>query len=117
VFGDGSTGRDYTYVDDIVSGVLSALEYDPSVHNGVPFDVFNLGNSSPVKLNDLISTLERVTGRKCVRQVLPVQSGDVSLTWANISKAEKLLGYHPAVKLEEGLRRFVEWYRRQVKPI
>ena len=112
VFGDGNTGRDYTYVDDIVAGVLAALEYDPRPAAGdAPFEVFNLGNSHPVKLNDLIALLERVTGRKAQRDVKPLQPGDVPLTWADISKAGRLLGYHPSTPLEAGLVKFVAWYR------
>jgi len=112
IFGDGNTGRDYTYVDDIVAGVLSALDYDPQPASGqAPFEVFNLGNSHPVKLNDLVALLERVTGRKAQRDPRPLQPGDVPLTWADISKAGRLLGFRPATPLEPGLVRFVAWYR------
>ncbi len=112
IFGDGSTGRDYTWVDDIVAGVLSALDYEPRrVAGTAPFDVFNLGNSRPVRLAKLVEHLERATGRKARRMREPEQAGDVPLTWANISKARRLLGYRPAISLEEGLKRFVAWYR------
>jgi UDP-glucuronate 4-epimerase len=111
LFGNGSTARDYTYIDDIVTGVLAALDYDPSPSGGVPFEVFNLGNSRPVKLAELVELLERVTGHKAVRQQEPIQPGDVPLTWADISKAARLLGYRPVTRLEEGLQRFVAWYR------
>lgn len=110
VFGDGSAGRDYTYVDDIVSGVLAALEFDPDP-GAVPFEVFNLGNSHPVRLDELLRLLERITGKKVLREVKPPQPGDVPLTWASLSKAERCLGYRPATPIEEGLRRFVAWYR------
>ncbi|MGH9817512.1 MAG: GDP-mannose 4,6-dehydratase, partial [Candidatus Acidiferrales bacterium] len=109
VFGDGSTGRDYTYIDDIVSGALAALDYTPPA--GVPYDCFNLGNSHPVTLNHLIAAIERATGRKAVRQQQPLQPGDVPLTWADVTKSARLLGYKPAMQLDEGLRRFVAWYR------
>jgi UDP-glucuronate 4-epimerase len=110
VFGDGSTGRDYTYVEDIVAGVLGSLNYDP--HGaGAPYDVFNLGNSHPVKLTELLTLLERATGHKAVREQRAIQPGDVPLTWADISKAERLLGYRPRVNLENGIERFVAWYR------
>ena len=103
-------GRDYTYVEDIVSGVLASLEYGlPS--GGTPFDIFNLGNSHPVKLKELIAALEVATGRSASRSQQPLQPGDVPLTWANIEKASRLLGYQPQVSLEEGLKRFVAWYR------
>jgi UDP-glucuronate 4-epimerase len=112
VFGDGTTGRDYTYVDDIVAGVVASLDYEPAPDAaGTRFDVFNLGNSHPVKLNELIATLERATGKRAIRDVKPAQPGDVPLTWADVSKASRLLGYRPQVSLEEGLRRFVDWYR------
>jgi UDP-glucuronate 4-epimerase len=110
VFGDGSTGRDYTYVDDIVAGVLAALDFHfpPAC---VPFEVFNLGNSHPVKLSELLSGLELVLGRKAIRVQKPLQPGDVPMTWADISKATRLLNYRPKVTLDAGLRDFVAWYR------
>jgi UDP-glucuronate 4-epimerase len=110
VYGDGSMGRDYTYVDDIVAGVLSSLEYrfPPA---GVPFDVFNLGNSHPVKLVELIEYLEAATGRVAIRTFRPLQPGDVPLTWANIDKASELLGYRPQTRMADGLKEFVAWYR------
>jgi UDP-glucuronate 4-epimerase len=111
IFGDGSTGRDYTFVDDIVAGILAALERTPQTEDGAPFEVFNLGNCHPVKLNELVELLERVTGRKAIREQKPLQPGDVPLTWANITKASKALGYSPTTGLDEGLSRFVAWYR------
>lgn len=111
VFGDGQSARDYTYVDDIVSGMLSALSFEPRDSSCVAFETFNLGNSTPVKLHELIEHLEWATGRRAIRQPMPMQRGDVPLTWADISKARRLLGYQPATPLEEGLRRFVAWYR------
>jgi UDP-glucuronate 4-epimerase len=110
VFGDGSMGRDYTYVDDIVAGILSSLEYRFPA-SGVSFDVFNLGNSHPVKLAELIGYLETATGRVAIRDSMPLQLGDVPLTWANVDKASNLLGYRPQTRMEEGLRKFVAWYR------
>jgi len=111
VFGDGSTARDYTYVDDIVAGVLAALEFAPPVRNGAHFEVLNLGNSRPVTLNDLILKLESATGRKAIRRAMPSQLGDVPVTWADISRAEKFLGYRPQTSLDIGLERFVRWFR------
>jgi UDP-glucuronate 4-epimerase len=111
VFGQGETGRDYTYIEDIVAGVLSALEYSPSSTGGAPFEILNLGNSRPVKLADLIRLLECAVGKKAARQEEPKQQGDVPLTWADISKAGRLLGYRPQTTIEEGLKKFVEWYR------
>jgi len=117
VFGDGSAARDYTYVDDIVAGVLAALEYSPPASWGAKFEVFNLGNSRPVALNDLILKLEAATGRKATRRVMPAQPGDVPATWADISRAEKALGYRPRTPLDVGLKNFVRWFRSADKTL
>lgn len=109
VYGDGSMGRDYTYVDDIVAGVMASLEYVPEPK--VPFEVFNLGNSHPVRLTELIALLEAATGKKALQNRLPDQPGDVPITWANIDKAKRLLGYSPQTSMEQGLPNFVAWYR------
>jgi|ERR1700730_822063 len=111
IFGDGSTGRDYTYVDDIIAGIMAALVYQIGMTSGPAFEIFNLGNSMPVKLTELVDLLESVTGHRAVRNFKNDQPGDVPLTWANISKAATLLGYRPQVRFEEGLSRFVSWYR------
>jgi UDP-glucuronate 4-epimerase len=112
VYGDGGSGRDYTYVDDIVAGVLAALDYEVKPTAGeAPFEVFNLGNSRPVRLEELIALLEQVTGKRARRDPHPPQPGDVPLTWADISKAARLLGYRPATRLQQGLEKFVAWYR------
>ena len=112
IFGDGSSGRDYTYVDDIVTGVLLATEYEARSISGPAFEIFNLGNSHPVKLTELISVLERVTGHKVSIDHKPSQPGDVPITWADISKSKSLLGFHPSTPLEDGLKKFVDWYRK-----
>jgi len=109
VFGDGSMGRDYTYVDDIVSGVIASLEY--AAPPKMPFDVFNLGNSHPIRLTELIAQLEAATGKKALQDRLPDQPGDVPMTWANIDKAKRLLGYSPRTSMAQGLQNFVAWYR------
>ncbi len=112
MFGDGSTGRDYTYVDDTVAGVLAAIDYEPGrCASGALFEVFNLGNSRPVTLAELIELLEHVTGRSALREQKPLQAGDVPITWADISRSARLLGYRPATRLDEGLKKFVAWYR------
>jgi UDP-glucuronate 4-epimerase len=108
-FGDGSTRRDYTYIDDIIQGTMAALEY-----NGPLFDIFNLGESETVQLKDLISAIEDALGKKARINRLPEQPGDVPLTCADISKARKLLGYKPTTPLKEGLPRFVDWFLRRV---
>lgn len=105
VFGDGSTSRDYTYVDDIVQGVIAAIDYTQS-----DFEIINLGNSYAVPLNDLIAQLENLTGKKATIEQQPEQPGDLRQTCADIAKARRLLQYDPQIKLEEGLRRFQDWY-------
>lgn len=107
VFGDGSAGRDYTYVEDTVQGVVAAL------HHQGGYDVFNLGNSHPVGLNTLISTIEDALGKKAVIKRLPDQPGDVPITYADITKAKRTLGYEPRTPFEDGIRKFVSWYRSQ----
>ncbi len=104
-FGDGTTRRDYTYVDDITQGMRACLTYE-----GALCDVFNLGESETTTLNDLIATIEQVLGKKAVIHKMPEQPGDVPLTYANIDKARRLLGYHPHTKIAEGIPKFVEWF-------
>jgi len=105
VFGDGSTGRDYTFVDDTVNGIIAALNHTCT------FDVFNLGNSHPITLNQMIRAIEQALGKEAVTRRLPDQPGDVPITYADISKAVRLLGYNPSTAFEDGIERFVEWYR------
>jgi UDP-glucuronate 4-epimerase len=107
MFGDGSTSRDYTYVDDIVQGVVAAIDY-----TGSQYEIINLGNSYAVSLKDLIAALEKSTGKKANINQQPEQPGDLRQTFAEISKAQRLLQYQPQTNLEEGLRRFHEWYHR-----
>jgi UDP-glucuronate 4-epimerase len=109
-FGDGSTRRDYTYIDDIIQGTMAALDYD-----GPLYDMFNLGESQTIQLKELISAIENVLGKRAKINELPEQPGDMPRTYADISKARKLLGYNPATKLSEGLPKFVEWYLRSLK--
>ena len=106
-FGDGSSQRDYTYVDDIVSGIMAArkAEYD--------YEVVNLGRSDTVKLSELINKIESYLGKKANIKVLPNQAGDVNRTFADIGKAKKLFGYAPKVSIDEGLEQFVNWYLKQ----
>jgi UDP-glucuronate 4-epimerase len=107
-FGDGSSKRDYTYIDDIVQGILSALDKNLS------FEIINLGNSSPVSLNEFISTIEEAVGKKAIKKILPMPSGDVPLTYADITKAERLLDYSPKTSLKEGIKKFVDWYKENI---
>ena len=111
VFGTGNSQRDYTWVGDIVAGIMSALSYQPRKKDAAPFEIINLGNSKPVKLNRLIELLEGFTERKAKRIPQGDQPGDVPATWANIAKAKKLLNYKPLTSIEDGLSRFVNWYR------
>jgi UDP-glucuronate 4-epimerase len=106
-FGDGSTRRDYTYIDDIIQGTMAAFDYD-----GPLYDLFNLGESQTIQLKELISAIENTLGKKAKINELPEQPGDMPLTYADISKARKLLGYNPTTKLSEGLPKFVEWFLR-----
>lgn len=109
VFGDGTTRRDYTYVDDIISGVQAAIDYDKT-----PYEVFNLGESRTVELRELIALLERELDIRATIERLPPQPGDVPQTFADITKARQLLGYNPQTQIEEGIRRFVRWFRRPI---
>ncbi len=105
VFGDGSTRRDYTYINDIIQGVLGAIAYDQT-----PYEIFNLGESQTTRLSELISLIEAALGKQAVIDRQPLQPGDVSVTYADIAKARKLLGYNPKTQIPEGIPRFVEWY-------
>jgi UDP-glucuronate 4-epimerase len=108
-FGAGETRRDYTYIDDIVQGVLGAVDYTES--GAEAFDIFNLGESETTTLNELIAALEASLGKKAVIQQLPEQKGDMPLTSADISKARRLLGYDPHTRIADGIPKFVAWYR------
>ena len=105
VFGDGSTRRDYTYIDDIVQGVRAAIDYKDSMH-----EIFNLGESETTDLSRLIELIEEGLGKKAVIDRQPMQPGDVPLTYADISKARKMLGYSPQTKIEQGITRFLDWF-------
>jgi len=107
-FGDGTTRRDYTYIDDIIQGTMAALTY-----SGPLFDIFNLGESETIQLKDLIEKIEKALGKKAKINQLPEQPGDVPLTCADISKARRLLGYNPTTPLDAGLPRFIEWFMQR----
>ena len=106
-FGDGSTQRDYTYIDDIVQGIQGAIDYQ-----GELFDIFNLGESETTTLAQLIAKIEDAVGKKAIINYLPEQIGDMPRTFADISKARRLLGYDPKTSISEGIPKFVAWYRR-----
>lgn len=103
-FGDGSTRRDYTFVDDIVAGIIGSMD-----HTGSEFEVVNLGNNQTVSLAELVETLESVLDRKAALERLPAQPGDVPQTWADVSKAGTLFGYKPKTALKDGLLKFADW--------
>ncbi len=106
-FGDGTTRRDYTYVDDFVHGFVQAID------RPLGYEIFNLGNSDTVSLNEALDIIERVSGKKLVIEQHPPQPGDVEITNADVSKARQLLGYAPHTSFEEGMRRFHAWFVRQ----
>lgn len=108
VFGDGSTARDYTYITDIVDGVMACTE------KKFGYEIFNLGESQTVKLNELIALLEVALSKKAVLDRQPTQPGDVPITFADVSKARARLGYNPQVKIAAGIPRFVDWFRHKV---
>lgn len=106
VFGDGSTRRDYTYIDDIVQGIIGSLCYA-----GSEFEVINLGNDQTVTLSEMIETIEKVVGKSAIIDWQPEQPGDVPQTWADISHANKLLGYRPRTSFKDGVTKFYDWWR------
>ncbi|GFN34114.1 GDP-mannose 4,6-dehydratase [Paenibacillus xylaniclasticus] len=111
VYGDGSTRRDYTYIDDIIDGMLGALRYVES--HELVYEIVNLGTNHTITLSELVRTIEEEFGRKASIRRLPRQPGDVESTYADISKANRLFGYHPKTQLAQGINRFVTWYRSE----
>jgi UDP-glucuronate 4-epimerase len=107
VYGDGSSRRDYTYIEDIIDGVIGAIRY----HKG--FEIYNLGESQTTSLKELIRLIEEAIAKKAKIERLRSQPGDVSATYADIRKSKRMLKYRPKVKMEEGIKRFVEWYKAQ----
>ena len=105
IFGDGSSRRDYTYIDDLIEGILGVLHH----HRG--FEIYNLGESQTTSLNELIGLIEKYLGKKAKIERMKLQPGDVSITYADIEKAKKKLGYRPKVDMEVGIKRFYEWYK------
>jgi len=105
MYGDGSTSRDYTYVDDIVQGIIAAINYKQSL-----FEIINLGNNHAISLRDLITNIEVITGKKARIEQQPEQAGDVPRTFADVSKAKRLLSYAPATQIKDGLKSFYDWF-------
>ncbi|MBI5685132.1 MAG: SDR family NAD(P)-dependent oxidoreductase [Verrucomicrobia bacterium] len=106
MYGDGSTRRDYTFIDDIVEGIMAC------VRGKFGYEIFNLGNSNTVELRQLVGLIERALGRKAVIERRPEQPGDMPVTFADVSKARRMLGYDPKTKIEQGIEKFVEWFQR-----
>ena len=107
-FGDGETYRDYTYIDDIIDGVIKGVKYLEK-HKNV-YEVINLGESDAISLNKMVQTIEKCLGKEAIIERLPMQPGDVKRTYANIDKAKELLGYKPTTKFDDGIDKFVKWY-------
>jgi UDP-glucuronate 4-epimerase len=107
VYGDGSMMRDFTYIDDIVNGIVAAID------RCTGYEIYNLGESQPIALSDLITEIEHALGKKAIRQRLPLQPGDVDRTYANVAKAQAQLGYRPSTDIRTGLARFVAWFRKE----
>jgi UDP-glucuronate 4-epimerase len=105
VYNHGKMKRDFTYIDDIIKGVISSLE------KSFNFEIFNLGNNKPENLLKFIEILEKKIGKKANKKMLPMQSGDMENTYADISKSKKLLGFQPKIDIEDGLGKFIEWYK------
>ena len=110
MYGDGQSMRDYTYIDDIIDGTLGAISRNKG------YEIYNLGESRTIRLIDLIRMLEQALGKRAIIEGLPEQQGDMPITYANIEKARRKLGYAPRVSMEEGIGRFVEWYRQNRFP-
>src|SRR5580704_7566124 len=107
VYGDGTARRDFTYIEDIIQGVLASIAY-----LGAPFDIFNLGENETIELRQVITEIESALGKNALINFLPPMPGDMPVTCADISKARQLLGYAPATRIQSGVRKFVEWYLR-----
>lgn len=108
IYGDGRTKRDYTFIDDVVSGIIETLDYSKS-----QFEIINLGNNEPIELYKLIKILEKVLGKKAIINQLPERSSDAPVTFADISRAKKMLNYKPKTLLLAGIQRFVDWFKAQ----
>jgi UDP-glucuronate 4-epimerase len=105
VYNHGKMKRDFTYISDAVSGVLAAID------KPFGYEIFNIGNNNPIELNKFIALIEKEMGKKAEKKMLEMQKGDVPVTYADIKKAKKMLGYNPKISVEEGIKRFVDWYK------
>lgn len=114
VFDNGKLERDFTYIDDIINGLVNVIS-SPASNDEIPYEIYNLGNSSPIKLMNFISTMEHVIGKEAQKQYCDMQPGDVYQTYADMSKFEARYGYKPCVDIEQGLINMYEWYRDYIK--
>ncbi|MCX2719844.1 NAD-dependent epimerase [Lentiprolixibacter aurantiacus] len=114
VFNEGQLERDFTYIDDIVAGVMKVIESD---HKGsaVPYSLYNIGNGQPIKLLDFIEAIEGVLDKKALKNMMPMQPGDVTATWANVQKLKQDYGYAPNTPIDVGVKNFIDWYRDYYK--
>ena len=116
LFNEGKSRRDFTYVGDIVEGVVKVIEGPDQSAKAVPFDVFNIGNGSPVGLFDFVHTLEEISGKKAQIKLAGMPKGDVEQTYADVTKLKQVYGYQPHTNLREGLQHFYDWYCAFYKP-
>jgi UDP-glucuronate 4-epimerase len=108
IYGDGSMMRDFTYIDDIINGVVAAMD------RCTGYEIYNLGESRPISVTNLVSEIEKALGKKAVRQYFPLQPGDVNRTYADVAKAQAQLGYHPSTHIATGLAHFAKWLRQNL---
>ena len=108
MFGEGDTMRDYTYISDIVDGIIASIDAN------YKYEIINLGNSNPVKLKEIISIIEKATGKKAKIEKKPIPKGDVPLTYADLKKARRILNYEPKISIEEGIKKFYSWYKEEI---
>lgn len=111
IYGDGSSARDYTYINDTIEGIIEASEYLKG------FDIFNLGESKVISLIEMVETIEKVLGKKAIKKFLPAQPGDVDITFANITKSRKVIGYDPQWNFEDGIKEFLKWGIEHANPL
>ncbi len=124
IFNNGDMSRDFTFIDDIVEGIIKLLDYPPKYNNNwdnkkpdpsssyAPYRIYNIGNNNPVKLMEFIHILEKLIGKKAIIELVPMQPGDVKETYADITSLQQDVGFHPATPLEIGLSQFVDWYKK-----
>lgn len=107
MYGDGNSIRDYTYIDDIIEGIIGVMNAE------FKFEIFNLGNNETISLSNLINTIEKAVGKKAIINVMDNQKGDVPATYADITKSKKVLGYYPKINTENGIQKFIQWYLKE----